>query len=187
MNMKLVTSATGTNQKEINQQTGMRCSECGCVDHSSFTDDQLKVMRRVPRLFQPLLNDCLLIRIYEINHPTSNFNPHSPLDKKIVELLPKLRNEIRQPTYQEVAEQLSKIAQVLQCGLPEESGLEQYFKILKEFPKVMLEECCEYIIQTTSYRKLPLPVDFIRHMQGSSTIHHTWLDKLESKYINYKE
>ena len=186
--MKSITSKIGTNLKAIDQQTGMPCSECGYAGLSNLTEEQQRAMRRIPRLFLPLLNDCMLARIYELFHQTNKeFNPRVPIDKDIVEILPELRREVRSATYAEIAEHIARICSVLQCNLPEEAGLEEYFKILKEFPKVMLEECCEYIIQTTSYRKLPLPVDFIRHMEVSRTVHMTWLDRLENKYINYKE
>jgi len=188
MNMKSVISEIGTNLKVTDQQTGMPCSECGYVGLSNLTEEQQKAMRRIPRLFLPLLNDCMLARIYELFHGSSkNFNPRVPIDKDIVKVLPVLRHEVRSATYTDIAEYIARICSVLQCNLPDETGLEEYFKILKEFPKLMLEECCESIIQTTSYRKLPLPVDFIRHMEVSRTVHMTWLDRLENKYINYKE
>ena len=117
----------------------------------------------------------------------AEFNPCIPVDVDIYQMIPHLHNAIRKPTYGEVAQQLTRLSNVLQCQLPSEEALQEYFKILAEFPLVLLEECIEYIIQTARYRKLPLPSDFIAHMQISSTVHNTWLDKLEKLYINYKE
>ena len=117
----------------------------------------------------------------------AEFNPHVDIDLEISHMIPHLHEVIRKPMYGEVAEQLTRLSNVLQCQLPNEEGLQEYFKILAEFPLVLLEECVEYIIQTARYRKLPLPIDFIAHMEVSSTVHVTWLDRLERLYINYKE
>ena len=117
----------------------------------------------------------------------AEFNPHVDIDLEISHMIPHLHEVIRKPMYGEVAEQLTRLSNVLQCQLPNEEGLQEYFKILAEFPLVLLEECVEYIIQTARYRKLPLPIDFIAHMEVSRTVHVTWLDRLERLYINYKE
>ena len=189
MNTKLQTSEIGTNPKEKDQQTGTHCSECGSVDLKDLTVKQQMMMRTIPRFFLPLLSECMLLRIYELKfmNNRAEFNPCIPVDVDIYQMIPHLHNAIRKPTYGEVAQQLTRLSNVLQCQLPSEEALQEYFKILAEFPLVLLEECIEYIIQTARYRKLPLPSDFIAHMQISSTVHNTWLDKLEKLYINYKE
>jgi hypothetical protein len=128
----------------------------------------------------------MLIRIYQIKH-TKDFSTTSKVDQKIVEVLPKLKEVIRKPSYEEVAEQLQRLSSVLQCDFPDDIGLAEYFKILAQYPKVLLEECVEYVLQTVRYRKLPLPYDFVSHMMVSSTVHERWLENLENKYINFKE
>ena len=189
MNTKLQTSETGTNLKEKDQQTGTHSSECGSVDLKDLTVKQQMMMRTIPRFFLPLLNECMLLRIYELKfmNNRAEFNPHVDIDLEISHMIPHLHEVIRKPMYGEVAEQLTRLSNVLQCQLPNEEGLQEYFKILAEFPLVLLEECVEYIIQTARYRKLPLPIDFIAHMEVSRTVHVTWLDRLERLYINYKE
>ena len=186
MTTKSQTSQIGTNQKEKDQQTGTHSSECGSVDLKDLTVKQQQMMRTIPRFFLPLLSECMLLRIYELKFMSNRpeFNPCIPVDVDIHEMIPHLHYVIRKPTYGQVAEQLQRLANVLQCQLPSEDGLEEYFKILSEFPLVLLEECVEYIIQTARYRKLPLPSDFIAHMQISNTVHSTWLERLEKLYIN---
>lgn len=135
------------------------------------------------------MTDLMLYRIYEIKHLSKreSFNVHSIVDKKIAEIIPSLESEMRTPTDREIASCLQRVASVLQCNVPEEQGLVEYFKILSTYPLVLLEECTDYIIQTARYRKLPLPLDFIGHMEISRTVHRVWLDKLKQQYINYKE
>ena len=163
MNTKLQTSEIGTNPKEKDQQTGTHSSECGSVGLKDLTTKQQMMMRTIPRFFLPLLSECMLIRIYELKFMTNRpeFNPCVPIDIEINHMIPHLHEAIRKPSYGEVALQLTRLSNVLQCQLPSEEGLQEYFKILAEFPLVLLEECVEYIIQTARYRKLPLPIDFI--------------------------
>lgn len=189
MNMKSLTSEIGTLVKEVRQPTGMHSSECGLDDPSSLTEEQVKAIKRIPRLFLPYMTDLMLYRIYELKHlgHRDSFSVYSPVDKQIADIIPLLEKEIRTPTDEEIANCLKRVASVLQCNVPEEQGLLEYFKILSTYPLVLLEECTDYIIQTARYRKLPLPLDFIGHMEISRSVHTVWLDKLKQQYINYKE
>ena len=189
MNMKSLTSEIGTLVKAVHQPTGNHSIECGLEDLSSLTEDQIKATKRIPRLFLPYMTDLMLYRIYELKHlrHRDTFSVHSPIDKKIADIIPTLQKEIRTPKDEEIASCLQRVASVLQCNVPEEQGLLEYFKILSTYPLVLLEECTDYIIQTARYRKLPLPLDFIGHMEASRTVHTVWLDKLKQQYINYKE
>ena len=77
------------------------------------------------------------------------FEPSSTIDKDAPNIINRMASYIQPCTRKDIAVVLETIASTLSCDVPNDAGLQQYFRILVKYPAIFLEECAYHFIETT--------------------------------------
>jgi hypothetical protein len=101
-----------------------------------------------------------------------SFQINEKIIKDAPEIISRMAGYISPCTRKDVAVVLETIASTFSIQVPNEVGLEQYFRILLKYPAFLLKDCMEDIIKSYKYPRLPLPKEFV--------------DRLDVKSINKK-
>jgi len=184
MPQNIKTSEIITDLKTRLQPIGEAYTESGCEMQLSTSEKDFLKKQTVPRLFEKDVNDSMIMRIYEIKNrqQKQDFYLQRNIDQEIKDLIPIWEDRIRCATNKDIAVILETIASTLSCDVPNDAGLQQYFRILIKYPAIFLEECAYHFIETTRYRKLPLPSEFISFMELRSSTHMKWVQNIKTIY-----
>jgi len=85
-------------------------------------------------------------------------------------------------TRKDIAVVLETIASTFSINIPNETGLEQYFRILQKYPASLLKDCMEDILIKYKYPRLPLPVEFTDRLDAPYEHHLGWLKQLTKSF-----
>ena len=165
-NMKKNNSLTTTKQMEALKQTGMLVSETGSGEESNSDtlEDRLKraTLSMIPQAFKKDANESLMLQVFEIQHKMGkdeSFQINEKIIKDAPEIISRMAGYISPCTRKDVAVVLETIASTFSIQVPNEVGLEQYFRILLKYPTFLLKDCMEDIIK--SYKYILTPTFFV--------------------------
>ena len=100
------------------------------------------------------------------------------IDKDAPNIINTMASLIKPCSRKDIAVILETIASTFSINIPNEIGLEQYFRILQKYPTALLKECMEDILIKYKYARLPLPVEFTDRLEAPYEYHLGWLRKI---------
>jgi len=188
-NMKKNNSLTTTKQMEALKQTGMLVSETGSGEESNSDtlEDRLRraTLSTIPQAFKKDANESLMLQVFEIQHKMGkdeSFQINEKIIKDAPEIISRMAGYISPCTRKDVAVVLETIASTFSIQVPNEVGLEQYFRILLKYPTFLLKDCMEDIIKSYKYPRLPLPKEFVDRLEPPYTYHLRWLQNVTKTF-----
>tara|TARA_Y100000389_G_C17269320_1_gene417111 strand:+ start:462 stop:782 length:321 start_codon:yes stop_codon:yes gene_type:complete len=98
-----------------------------------------------------------------------------------------MANCIQPCTRKDIAVVLETIASTFSINIPNETGLEQYFRILQKYPASLLKDCMEDILIKYKYARLPLPVEFTDRLDAPYEYHLGWLRKITHTFYKLEQ
>lgn len=122
----------------------------------------------------------MMLQIWEIRQALRNSEKINSIDvsKDILNQIEVMSKKLKPCSRKDIAVCIEIIASTFSINIPNEVGLEQYFKILQKYPAQLLAECTDDIIKTFQYPRLPLPKEFIDRMDTNFEYHKGWLQKI---------
>ena len=106
------------------------------------------------------------------------------IDTESIKIIQTMANKLQPCTRKDVAVCIETIASTFSINIPNELGLEQYFRILLKYPTSMLNECTDDIIRSFKYPRLPLPKEFIDRLDTNIEYHYGWLQNLTKTFYD---
>ena len=177
-------SLTTISALEVYRQIGMQLSETGLEEATNTTDElkrtQLLTLQQVPVQFRIDGIQYLVLRRKEIENlmgVSNDFQKEDSADGIAPDLLQQCVVEMNACTREDVAVCLERIASTFQVKVPDEIGLMEYFDILLDYPKFILEHTTKKLILEYPYPRLPVPKDFIDRCEPMYKEHKDWLVK----------
>jgi len=110
------------------------------------------------------------------------FEPSNTIDKDAPNIINRMASYIQPCTRKDIAVVLETIASTFSINIPNETGLEQYFRILQKYPASLLKDCMEDILIKYKYPRLPLPVEFTDRLDAPYEHHLGWLKQLTKSF-----
>jgi len=127
-----------------------------------------------------------MLRVWEIRQAMrrSEKLDQNNIDTESIKIIQTMANKLQPCTRKDVAVCIETIASTFTINIPNELGLEQYFRILLKYPASMLTECTDDIIKTFKYPRLPLPKEFIDRLDTNFEYHKGWLQNLTKTFYD---
>ena len=188
--MKKNNSLITTKAMESLKQTGMLVLETGLEDQSNLVtiEDRLKhsTVHMIPSLFKKDAKESMMLRVWEIRQAMrrSEKLAKNNIDTEAIDIIQIMANKLQPCNRKQIAVCIETIASTFSINIPNELGLEQYFRILLKYPASMLTECTDDIIKTFKYQRLPLPKEFIDRIDTNFEYHKGWLQNITKTFYD---
>ena len=182
--MKKNNSLITTKAMESLKQTGMLVLETGLEDQSNLVtiEDRLKhsTVHMIPSLFKKDAKESMMLRVWEIRQAMrkSEKLAKNNIDTEAIDIIQTMANKLQPCNRKQIAVCIETIASTFSINIPNETGLEQYFRILQKYPASLLKDCMEDILVKYKYARLPLPVEFTDRLEAPYEYHLGWLRKI---------
>ena len=127
-----------------------------------------------------------MLRVWEIRQAMrrSEKLAKNDIDTEAISIIQTMAKKLQPCNRKQVAVCIETIASTFTINIPNELGLEQYFRILLKYPASMLTECTDDIIKTFKYPRLPLPKEFIDRLDTNFEYHKGWLQNLTKTFYD---
>ena len=188
--MKKNNSLITTKVMESLKQTGMLVLETGLEDQSNLVtiEDKLKhsTVHMIPNLFKKDAKESMMLRVWEIRQAMrkSERLVKNDIDTEAINIIQTMATKLQPCSRKDIAVCIETIASTFSINIPNELGLEQYFRILLKYPRSMLQECTDDIIKTFKYPRLPLPKEFIDRLETNFEYHKGWLQNITKTFYD---
>lgn len=106
------------------------------------------------------------------------------IDTEAINIIQTMATKLQPCSRKDIAVCIETIASTFSINIPNELGLEQYFRILLKYPRSMLQECTDDIIKTFKYPRLPLPKEFIDRLETNFEYHKGWLQNITKTFYD---
>ena len=127
-----------------------------------------------------------MLRVWEIRQAMrrSEKLAKNDIDTEAISIIQTMAKKLQPCNRKQVAVCIETIASTFTINIPNELGLEQYFRILLKYPASMLTECTDDIIKTFKYPRLPLPKEFIDRLDTNFEYHKGWLQNITKTFYD---
>ena len=127
-----------------------------------------------------------MLRVWEIRQAMRRKEKLVKVDKDTLHhnAIQLMANKLQPCNRKDIAVCIETIASTFSINIPNELGLEQYFRILIKYPTSMLQECTDDIIKTFKYARLPLPKEFIDRLEVNYEYHKGWLQSVTKTFYD---
>ena len=140
----------------------------------------------IPSLFKKDAKESMMLRVWEIRQAMRRSEKlvKNDIDTKAINIIQTMANKLQPCNRKHIAVCIETIASTFSINIPNELGLEQYFRILLKYPASMLTECTDDIIKTFKYARLPLPKEFIDRLDTNYEYHKGWLQNITKTFYD---
>jgi len=127
-----------------------------------------------------------MLRVWEIRQAMRRSEKlvKNNIDTESINIIQTMANKLQPCNRKHIAICIETIASTFSINIPNELGLEQYFRILLKYPASMLTECTDDIIKTFKYARLPLPKEFIDRLDTNYEYHKGWLQNITKTFYD---
>jgi len=127
-----------------------------------------------------------MLRVWEIRQAMRRLEKLSKIDvdTEAINIIQSMAKKLQPCNRKHIAVCIETIASTFSINIPNELGLEQYFRILLKYPASMLNECTDDIIKTFKYPRLPLPKEFIDRLDTNFEYHKGWLQNITKTFYD---
>ena len=127
-----------------------------------------------------------MLRVWEIRQAMRRSEKlvKNNIDTESINTIQTMANKLQPCNRKHIAICIETIASTFSINIPNELGLEQYFRILLKYPASMLTECTDDIIKTFKYPRLPLPKEFIDRLDTNYEYHKGWLQNITKTFYD---
>ena len=127
-----------------------------------------------------------MLRVWEIRQAMRRSEKlvKNNIDTESINTIQTMANKLQPCNRKHIAICIETIASTFSINIPNELGLEQYFRILLKYPTSMLNECTDDIIRSFKYPRLPLPKEFIDRLDTNFEYHKGWLQNLTKTFYD---